>query len=367
MPKASEEMVARFKAETYSAYREWVLQEGLEIVDGHYIPNLKTMQLRPWKRRGGSGAYINHEASSFSNDCYVCEIPAGGKLEPQRQLFEEMIYVLEGRGATTVWNNAGQRATFEWQAGSLFAVPLNAWHQHFNGSGEKPARYVSATNAPVVLNLYRDPEFIFNNPYDFKSRFSGQPDFFNGEGTQVGYHWETNFVADLVTIPLMAAKERGAGGGHLRFTLSNSSQLSHISEFPVDTYKKGHRHGPGAHVIVVSGKGYSLMWPEGSPINRYDWEPGSLIIPPGRWFHQHFNTGSQPARYLALKFEGTMDRNEQGVPKAWLNLKEGGEQINYADEDPMVRKMFEEELAKIGEQSKMGPAYEAEKALLASR
>jgi mannose-6-phosphate isomerase-like protein (cupin superfamily) len=94
------------------------------------------------------GVFINHEASRTSNDCYVCEIPPAGKLAPQRQLFEEMILVLDGRGSTTVWNDAGARITFEWKAGALFAIPLNTWHQHFNGSGRVPARYVAVTNAP---------------------------------------------------------------------------------------------------------------------------------------------------------------------------------------------------------------------------
>ena len=57
--------------------------------------------------------------------------------------YEEMIFVLDGRGSTTVWNDAGQRITFEWKAGAIFAIPLNCWHQHFNGSGQEPARYVA--------------------------------------------------------------------------------------------------------------------------------------------------------------------------------------------------------------------------------
>ena len=37
-----------------------------------------------------------------------------------------MILVLTGRGSTSVWNDAGKKVTFEWKAGALFAIPLNA-------------------------------------------------------------------------------------------------------------------------------------------------------------------------------------------------------------------------------------------------
>ena len=149
--------------------------------------NLNTVELKPWARRGGTGVYINHEASRTSNDCYVCEIPPGKKLAPQRQLFEEMILVLEGRGSTTVWNDEGKRITFEWKAGALFAIPLNCWHQHFNGSGREPARFVAVTNAPPVINLYEDVDFVFNTRHDFKERFAGEPDYFTAKGEQKGF------------------------------------------------------------------------------------------------------------------------------------------------------------------------------------
>jgi quercetin dioxygenase-like cupin family protein len=243
----------------------------------------------------------------------------------------------------------------------LFAIPLNTWHQHFNGSGKDPARYVSVTDAPPVINLYEDTEFVFNTKYDFKTRFNGEPDYFAAKNEQQGLLLKTNFVADAVSLPLISAKERGAGGGHIRFTMANGSMNSHISQFPVGTYKKAHAHGPGAYVIVLSGEGYSLMWGEGEEPKRYEWEAGTLIVPPNMWFHQHFNTGTTPARYLAFKHEVVSIRNAQGVPKAWISRRIGGDQIDYVDEKPVVRKLFAEALDKHGMKPKMDQAYESEK------
>jgi len=44
-----------------------------------------------------------------------------------------------------------------------------------------------------------------------------------------------------------------AGGGHIRFNMAKGSMSSHISQFPVGTYKKAHCHGPSAHVIIRTG------------------------------------------------------------------------------------------------------------------
>jgi oxalate decarboxylase/phosphoglucose isomerase-like protein (cupin superfamily) len=360
----SEDLAKKFATEKITPYTDWVRAEGLDIISAHYVPNLHTVELKPWPRRGGHGVFINHEASRTSNDCYVCEIPPGKELVAQRQLFEEMIYVLDGRGSTSVWNDAGKRVTFEWKAGSLFAIPLNAWHQHFNGSGKDSARYVAVTNAPMVLNLYGDVDFVFNTTYDFKNRFAGEPDYFSNKGEQKGLLLDTNFVADAVNLPLIAAKERGAGGGHIRFNMAKGSMNSHISQFPVGTYKKAHAHGPGAHVIVMSGEGYTMMWPEGETPKRYDWREGSMIVPPNMWFHQHFNTGTTPARYLAFKHEVVSIRNAQGVPKAWISRRLGGDQIDYADEESVIRKTFSEALKARGIKPNMDAAYQAELAEL---
>ena len=356
----SEDLAKKFAAEKETPYTRWVKSEGLDIVSSFYVPDLHSVELKPWPRRGGRGVFLNHDASRTSNDCYVCEVPPGKELAPQHQLYEEMIYVLDGRGSTTVWNEAGKRIAFEWKAGAIFAIPLNAWHQHFNGSGTEPARYVAVTNAPAVINAFGDLDFVFNTRRDFADRFNGEPEYFANRGEQRGLLLDTNFVADAINLPLMAAKERGAGGGHIRFSMARGHMNSHISQFPTGTYKKAHAHGPGAHVIIMSGEGYSLMWPEGEEPKRYEWREGSMIVPPNLWFHQHFNTGTAPARYLAFKAEGVSIRNAQGVPKAWISRRLGGDQIDYADESPRIRQWFQDALAKRGLESRMQKAYEGE-------
>ena len=353
----SEAIAKKFETEKATPYTRWVADEGLDIVPSIFVENLHTVALKPWARRGGHGVYLNHDASRTSNDCYVCEIPPGAELAPQRQLFEEMIYVLDGRGSTTVRNGAGASVSFEWKAGSIFAIPLNTTHQHFNGSGTAPARFVAVTNGPPLINAFGDPHFVFNTAHDFANRFAGESNYFANGGEQKGLLLDTNFVADAINLPLISAKERGAGGGHIRFSMAKGSMNSHISQFPTATYKKAHAHGPGAHVIIMSGSGYSLMGPDEASLARYEWQEGTMIVPPNMWFHQHFNTGTTPARYLAFKAEGVSIRNAQGVPKAWISRRVGGDQIDYADEQPFIRQTFAEALARVGLAPRMEEAY----------
>jgi len=135
--------------------------------------------------------------------------------------------------------------------------------------------------------------------------------------------------------------------------MAKGSMNSHISQFPVGTYKKCHCHGPGAHVIILNGEGYSLMWPEGEEPRRYDWHVGSMIVPPNMWLHQHFNTGTTPARYLAFKHEVVSIRNGQGVPKAWISRRIGATRSTTPTSGPRCARMFAQELAKNGLTPKM--------------
>ncbi|MCW2695234.1 MAG: hypothetical protein JWR62_319 [Modestobacter sp.] len=329
-------------------YQRWIANEGLTLIEGLYIEDLKTVQLGAWERRGGRGAVALLQGSEDVNDAHIIEIPAGGQLTPEKHMYEELVFVVSGRGTTSVWNGAGAKTSFEWQEGSLFSVPLNAWSQHFNSSGSEPARFYVVTSAPLMMKLIHNLDFIYNCEFDFTDRFSDKDTNTTEGGTAyAGRVWDTRFIPDVRSMQLKEWSERGAGGSNVMLEIADSSLCGHISQFPVGTYKKAHRHGAGAHVIIISGQGFSLLWREDEPVRRVDWKPGSIVVPPDRWFHQHFNTGSTPARYLAMRWGS----QKYPVFKEFMIDKPtslGGDQIEYVDEDPSILAMFEAELERNG-------------------
>ncbi|MCH7656305.1 MAG: ethanolamine ammonia lyase-activating protein, partial [Chloroflexi bacterium] len=133
---------------------------------------------------------------------------------------------------------------------------------------------------------------------------------------------------------------------------------SHISEFPIGTYKKAHQHGPGAHLLILSGEGFSVLWQEGEEYRKANWSKGGMVIVPSDdCWHQHFNTGRTRARYLALR-QGNMGlsaptNNSLAVRPNQAVWEGGGAQIEYEDEDPRIHEMFEADLARTGAPCRM--------------
>src|SRR5262245_47769948 len=120
-------------------YDEFMAREGLPIhraVVG--VDDVTALPRAPWARMGGAGTFIQLTGTFQSQrGIYVVEIPGGQALAPEKHLYEEEIFVLQGRGVTQVWQGQGEKLTFEWNEGSVFAFPRNTSHQLFNG-GQNP-------------------------------------------------------------------------------------------------------------------------------------------------------------------------------------------------------------------------------------
>src|SRR5437867_4055168 len=141
-----------------TSYEEWMEAEGVPIIEAQCgIEDTRALERKPWPRMGGKGNFIYLQGlkeSGFTG-MYVVEIPPHGALEPERHMYEEILYGLQGSGTAEIWQdpagpgagggNQGSgpltaagpaRHTLEWGQGSVFAPPLNTWHRIYNLSAQ---------------------------------------------------------------------------------------------------------------------------------------------------------------------------------------------------------------------------------------
>ncbi|KAA3631914.1 MAG: cupin domain-containing protein [Proteobacteria bacterium] len=79
---------------------------------------------------------------------FIAEMPAGASTGKHRHTSEALMYGLSGSAYTII---DGER--IDWKAGDAIAIPVMAWHQHFNASDTEPFRYLAASNYPMTVNL----------------------------------------------------------------------------------------------------------------------------------------------------------------------------------------------------------------------
>ncbi len=350
-------------------YLDWVNAEGMPVIEGDYAIDLFAVETGPWARVGTNGAAVHLKGRGDFCNMFLFEIAPGGSSAPMRHLYEDLYYVLEGHGSTQIELPDGSKRSFEWSPKAMFSIPMNMPHRHFNADGRERALIVTTTNMPLIMNTFHNEAFIFDNPFSFQER-AGKESYYSGEGDFIpirpGNHlWETNFVPDMASIKLHEYADRGGGSSNIKFVLADGIMSGHMSEMPVGTYKKAHRHGPGTHVICVTGHGYSLLWYDGDKdYTRIEWRHGVVFPPCQSQIHQHFNTSHEPARYLAMgignvRYPFTTQKRQTMIgekgkkQRSSMSIKEGGNQIEFEDQDPRIHAEWLDEMRKAGIEPRM--------------
>ena len=109
-------------------------------------------------------------------DAYMLIIAPGSRSGKHRQLAEECLYVVEGRGYdlhqdcdveitdTYHWTPQEEVKRYEWEAGDVIYIPPNTIQQHFNADPERPVRLISVINRIYKACGLNDLEQLENAP-----------------------------------------------------------------------------------------------------------------------------------------------------------------------------------------------------------
>jgi quercetin dioxygenase-like cupin family protein len=360
-------------------YDRFIEAEGVPVYRGIGVRRVQDLPMATWKRLGGRGSYIQLYGTEGLWGCYVVEIPAAGALNVERHLYEKVALVVEGRGTTEVWQEGqSRRHVFEWQAGSLFTIPLNAWHRLVNAANS-PALLLCGTSAPNVINLFDNMDYVFNCPYVFGERFSGAEDYFRPreeiepDPVRGLAMRRTNLIPDVVHCELPLDNRRSPGYRRIEPAMGGNRFYLFLGQYETGRYSKAHKHHSTAVLICIKGKGFSLTWPDalgptpwadgnGDKALRQDYEPVGLVSAApmsGDWFHQHFGISKDGLRLAAWHGPNNHPALKAGRPgermkDIWaIDLDKGGNAIPYHQEDPAIRRLFEQSLAGEGAVSRM--------------
>lgn len=243
-----------------------------------------------------------------------------------RHTVEAVIYFEEGEGCSVI-----DGVNYPWKPGDFICVPMFAWHRHVVTQGKEMV-HLAATTGPLSMYLglavYEDERYpehwIFAQAGEeaLKTLIPGKTGAPEGStkvslGRDPGGEWRSTsdkLYSEDLAFALGEEGDRRAGkvlvkSEGLRFEPTRMGSVALVvdpsigfhmrtigtlmAEIPPGKRSGAHRHIYEETEYVVAGEGYSIV-----EDHRFDWKPGdTLCIPVFAW-HQHFNTGSETARFL---------------------------------------------------------------------
>lgn len=363
-------------------YEMFMEEEGIPIVRGVGVYDIRELTLGDWKRVGARGAFLAFNGLLGIKGMNALEVPAGGATLPEHHIYEEFYIVFEGRGTTEIWlEGSSKKRRFEWQPGTLFNIPLNTLHRFVNATSS-PALLLSTNNAPPTMDMYPNRQFVFQNPAVFPGRYNeDDEDYFKPREDLIPHPadkraWlRSNVYPDIFNCELPLDNQRAPGYRRIEpgFTGLEHQRNGFIAQYPAGRYSTAHAHASGAVLVCLEGQGYSFNWRrefgthpwedgKGEQVNIIRYKQGGMVAAApggGNWFHEHFGVAKERFRVINY-FGGPHPTSPEGDPGDEVihtnaNLEDGGGTIDYPNEDPFVRKFYEAELKKVGGAFHMPP------------
>lgn len=281
----------------YDADRQFLIVEGVIARDVASFP----LAARP-KRRSRAVAF-DSLAGNTTLGIHISEVPPGGEKDGHRHLDEATFYILAGRG----WSELRQSddkpdQRIDWQAGDVVVIPANAWHRHHNADPDRPALQLAFKNTRLLRKLFHSRDFVYANDFRFHDRYDDQSDYWTSR--EPGNHGKVkvNAVGQVVEEELEPDPEAGSGVAIRRYSMGGHRMLSHaLLEIGVGGHIREHRHLAEEAMLILRGRGRTLLRTDDGREASFAWQAGDLVAPPFGVWRRHENRGDEPIRFFRVK------------------------------------------------------------------
>ncbi|TDC52793.1 cupin domain-containing protein [Jiangella ureilytica] len=227
-----------------------------------------------------------------------------------RHLDETVTYVASGRGWSEYrQDDAKPKTRFEWEAGDVYIIPCNAWHEHFT-LDDPDTRKVGWRNSMLMdrllldgKNPYHDDDALYNQASRFPDRFDDQPDYFTVREQLSPRRVRTNLIKNVVAEPLPEPNPAYGTGASIMFYEMGGHRTLEVSLVGIQPggYIRPHQALAEQSMVVLAGRGRTDLWGEDGRFVTVDWQAGDLIAPPFNLRHRHVNTGDTEVRLLRVR------------------------------------------------------------------
>lgn len=263
-----------------------------------------THPLAPKPGKSFDTCRLDELAGNTTFGIHLSEMGPGERKCAHRQLDETVTFILSGQGRSEYRQREdGPKLGVEWQAGDVYSIPCNAWHEHFNASEEEPTRKVAFKTGSLVNRLLYGNNPLYDQGPRFPDRFDDEPDYFTLREDVGPNRVRMNIIKGVADQPVPEADpELGEGVSVQHYDMTGQRCLD-VSVTAVAGHGFVFPHRPLAEeaFVVLRGRGRTDIWQEGGVARSIAWGAGDVVAPPLGIWRQHVNTGEEEVRYLKVR------------------------------------------------------------------
>ena len=274
-----------------------------------HATNVKNLPTRPDADSGMEVARIAEDLKQL--EVFVGKLAPGRQSNPQRHLYEQMIYVIEGDGHTLIWENENaEPVRLDWEAGDLLSPPLNHRYQHHNDSSNQDAVLFNVTTKPLSEVLYGKNDFLSQVDYSFDSimeeYYPIEEPIPTGTVTTAYVEMKGGLLVKNIKSRELPYNRPGHWGISFLPNLGNSMAGNRLFELEIfemepPTDSPYHRHPWEVIYFALDGSGGGIFHLPNQPPEYLEFKEGDVFFERSNKYHWHAPRNGSRYRIIQIK------------------------------------------------------------------